>query len=200
MPFLNFWNIETRKSAPSPYFLCTSLPQACTSLSSALTPAHHSPPDAPEPPPRSAAATEPMAAPIMLAPTASCSRSAASLSHLKYPTRFAPFNASAMTTTMSQLSSNLRTPMRPRAIHSSGVTYIVHQKMRASIALSAPRFSIVSKRHLVLVPSSSKSLHHLRPTSRRPVTFFTVQKSTASSVTVMTNWTTNEPVSSPNAT
>lgn len=38
-----------------------------------------------------------------------------------------------------------------------------------------------------LVPSSSTLFHHRRPTSRRPVTFFTVQKSTESNRMVVRN-------------
>ncbi|CDF35849.1 unnamed protein product [Chondrus crispus] len=78
-----------------------------------------------------------------------------------------------------------------------GLMYMVHQKMRPSMTLRFSRSAIVSKRHACVVPSSAISFHHRKPTRRRPVTFFTVQKSNARSVTVMTNWITNESVKKP---
>ena len=47
------------------------------------------------------------------------------------------------------------------------------------------------------LPSSSIEFHHRRPTSSRPVTFFTVQKSAPTSRTVMMKRTTNEALKPP---
>ncbi|KAA8493373.1 hypothetical protein FVE85_8818 [Porphyridium purpureum] len=100
----------------------------------------------------------------------------------------------------------------PRRTHTMGVIYRLHQKTLASIELicaedaavasCVPEACVafasasVSKRQVVL-PSSFTSLHQRSPTIKRPVTFLTVQKSNASSVTVTTNWITKSCTNQP---
>ena len=54
--------------------------------------------------------------------------------------------------------------------------------------------SALSKNHLFSPVAGSTSLHHLKPTSRRPDTFLTVQKSAADSNTHVTNTMTKSDV------
>ena len=75
--------------------------------------------------------------------------------------------------------------------HSTGLATSTIQNQRLSCALMtrAPSGRL-SKRHAL--PLSLASFHQRMPTSRRPVTFFTVQKSIASSTMhttkLVTNW------------
>lgn len=63
--------------------------------------------------------------------------------------------------------------------------WAVESLMEGGVAGDASRTSCASKRHIV-EPSSITSLHHRRPTISRPETFFTVQKSMASSTVAIT--------------
>ena len=68
-----------------------------------------------------------------------------------------------------------------------GATHV--QNILESTALTLALLSADSKIHLV-VPSCSTVDHHLKPTSFRPDTFFTVQKSALKKSTQTTNWRT----------
>ena len=83
-------------------------------------------------------------------------------------------------TMTSHCTENLSKATNKNATHKKGVTYNPVQNNRASVGWISPGFSIDSNTHSLL-PSSLTLFHHLNPTSNRPVTFFTVQKSKARS-------------------
>mmetsp|Transcript_19713 Transcript_19713/g.50086 ORF Transcript_19713/g.50086 Transcript_19713/m.50086 type:complete len:208 (+) Transcript_19713:395-1018(+) len=105
---------------------------------------------------------------------------------------FAPLRPSA-TATMSNHSKLSRSSApNAKSTQSTGGTSSPTQKTVLSSALVRRcDISAHSKRHSLL-PSGSISFHQRRPTSNLPETFFTVQKSKASSSTVMMKLSTND--------
>lgn len=89
-------------------------------------------------------------------------------------------------TSVNHTNSNLRTATMARSSHNTGVRYKAVQNILLSVALTGFCASADSKTQ-ILEPSSPVSENHLRPTKRRPLTFFTVQKSKARRSTIMTN-------------
>lgn len=90
-----------------------------------------------------------------------------------------------MMTRVNQINSNLRMATKARRSHSTGVIYRTVQNILLSTSLTGFSESADSNTHM-LAPSLPVSENQRNPTSSRPDTFFTVQKSNARSKTMMT--------------
>ena len=166
----------------------------CKSLSSTMISLHYTIPDCdPDPPP--APAAPPLSSPkrVLLMRAGACMAPAripwvtsedmaasacffAPFLHLMKPMRLIPFSVSATTTMRSQAMLNLRIPTTRSTAQRTGESHIPPQNIVESTLLIILVSGVASYSH-TLEPSSRNLLVHRRPTRRRPVTFFVVQKS-----------------------
>lgn len=121
-----------------------------------------------------------------------CDLRCASCSQREYPIMLATFITIATMATNSHLKSNFKMEINANKIQIAGAVYKATQN-----ALESTGFTIRLGRDSKIqedVPSSRTSFHQRNPTKRRPVTFFTVQKSNANNKTINTNCKINDDV------
>eukprot|EP00403_Amphidinium_massartii_P040784 CAMPEP_0178438600 /NCGR_PEP_ID=MMETSP0689_2-20121128/35679_1 /TAXON_ID=160604 /ORGANISM="Amphidinium massartii, Strain CS-259" /LENGTH=135 /DNA_ID=CAMNT_0020061013 /DNA_START=1 /DNA_END=408 /DNA_ORIENTATION=+ len=111
----------------------------------------------------------------------SLARFLASSEHFQYPARFATAKTASSESRRTHRNDSEKRLIRSKISHKTGQIINKLQKIIRSELFTRFSSGLDSKTHSE-EPSSLTLFHQRKPTSRRPVTFFTVQKSSAASM------------------